>query len=137
VGDTRAHGEMHPLQVERQSQGYVASYKTGKYVWYFALALFAGIRPADELRKLAAHKELVDFRNRVIRISGAISKTGKPRQIKLRPNLYEWLISYPAGIVPVNAGYGRRVSGDFRLLTPTTKWLFEVKSARTRAANSN
>src|SRR5258707_521515 len=56
---------------------HVAGFKAGKYVWYFTLALFAGIRPGGELEKLALHKELVDFKNRVIRLSGAISKTGK------------------------------------------------------------
>ncbi|MFY9987933.1 MAG: hypothetical protein WAK31_24460 [Chthoniobacterales bacterium] len=82
---------------------YVASFKAGKYVWYFALALFAGIRPGGELEKLALHKELVDFKNRVIRLSGAIAKTGKARQIKLRSNLYEWLTRYPGEIFPTNA----------------------------------
>jgi hypothetical protein len=99
------HIEVLSVERVRALLDYVAAFMAGKYVWYFALALFAGIRPSGELVKLAAHKELVDFRNRVIRISGAISKTGRARQIKLRPNLYEWLIRYPSEIVPVNASH--------------------------------
>lgn len=98
-----AHVEVLSLDQATALLDYVASFKGGKYVWYFALALFAGIRPGGELEKLASHQELVDFKNRVIRLSGAIAKTGKPRQIKLRPNLYEWLIRYPGEILPVNA----------------------------------
>jgi hypothetical protein len=99
----RSHIEVLSLDRARMLMDYVADFKAGKYVWYFALALFAGIRPAGELTKLSAHRELVDFRNRVIRLSGAIAKTGKGRQIKLRPNLYEWLSRYPSEILPVNA----------------------------------
>jgi hypothetical protein len=98
-----AHVEVLSLDRAAALLDYIASFKAGKYIWYFALALFAGIRPGGELEKLATHQELVDFKNRVIRLSGAISKTGKPRQIKLRPNLYEWLSSYPGEILPVNA----------------------------------
>jgi hypothetical protein len=98
-----AHVEVLSLQKATALLDYVADFKAGKYVWYFALALFAGIRPGGELEKLASHPELVDFRNRVIRLSGAISKTGKARQIKMRPNLYEWLSRYPREILPINA----------------------------------
>jgi hypothetical protein len=98
-----AHVEVLSLQRATALLDYVAGFKAGKYVWYFALALFAGIRPGGELEKLALHKELVDFKNRVIRLSGAISKTGKARQIKLRSNLYEWLTRYPGEIFPTNA----------------------------------
>jgi integrase len=98
-----AHVEVLFLERAKALLDYVANFKDGKYVWYFALALFGGIRPGGELEKLAGHQELLDFKNRVIRLSGAISKTGKARQIKLRPNLYEWLFRYPAEIFPINA----------------------------------
>jgi hypothetical protein len=101
----RGHIEVLSLERARMLMDYVAGFKAGKYIWYFGLALFAGIRPAGELTKLSRHRELVDFRNRVIRISGAISKTGRSRQIKLRPNLYEWLSRYPPEILPVNSSY--------------------------------
>jgi hypothetical protein len=71
-------------------------------VWYFGLALFGGIRPEGELRKLADHPELVSLENKVVRITPEISKTRKPRQVKIRPNLLKWLKRYPGEILPTN-----------------------------------
>jgi hypothetical protein len=80
----------------------VADFKEGKLARYFALALFAGVRPGGELEKLAANPLLIDLENEVIRITEAISKTRKSRQIKLRPNLYKWLTLYSGEILPTN-----------------------------------
>jgi len=94
------------LSVEKcqELMAHVAEFKGGKLVWHFALALFAGIRPGNrgELEKLADNPGLVDLENGVIRITAAISKTRKPRQVKIRPNLLKWLKRYPADIMPVN-----------------------------------
>jgi hypothetical protein len=38
-----------------------------------------------------------------VRITGAISKTGKPRQIKIQDNLYQWLTQFGGEILPVNS----------------------------------
>jgi hypothetical protein len=81
---------------------YVAEFRGGELVRYFALALFAGIRPDGELRKLAQHSELADLGNRVIRITPMIAKTRKARQVQIRPNLHKWLTRYPAEILPSN-----------------------------------
>jgi hypothetical protein len=86
-----------------QLMQYVSGFREGRLVRYFGLALFAGIRPGGELRKLARHPELVSIENKVIRIPAAISKTRKARQIKIRPNLAKWLRKYPGEILPVNA----------------------------------
>ncbi|MBK1877961.1 tyrosine-type recombinase/integrase [Pelagicoccus mobilis] len=76
---------------------YVA-WKDAEMVPYFALALFAGIRPqypTGELGKIAQMGaeawDLIDFRNKVIRIPPNISKTGEYRTINIQPNLAEWL----------------------------------------------
>jgi hypothetical protein len=37
-----------------------------------------------------------------VRITAAVSKTGKPRQIKIRENLRQWLTRFPGEIFPVN-----------------------------------
>jgi hypothetical protein len=65
--------------------------------------LFAGVRPGGELRKLADSPQLVDLENKVIRITAVMAKTGKPRQIKIRPNLLKWLKRFSGEIFPNNA----------------------------------
>jgi hypothetical protein len=97
------HVQVLSLERCREVMEYVAGYKDGRWARFFAIALFAGIRPAGELRKLAAHPEAVDLDNKVIRISGAMSKTGKPRQVKIRPNLSKWLMKFPGPIFPTKA----------------------------------
>src|ERR1700693_3406412 len=82
---------------------HAAEVKGGKLARYFALALFAGIRPGGELEKLEEHLELIDLENKVIRITAEISKAGNPRQMKIRPNLRKWLVRFPGEIIPVNA----------------------------------
>src|SRR5258708_16386714 len=98
------NGHVEVLTVKRcqELMEHVAEFKGGKLARYFGLASFAGIRPG-ELEKLADIPELVDLENKVIRITAAISKTGKPRQIKIRPNLLKWLKKFPGEILPVNA----------------------------------
>ena len=96
------HIEVLSLERARALMEYVAEFKEGKLARYFALALFAGIRPGGELEKLAAHPNLIDLSNRVVRITRVISKTGKPRQVTIRENLYEWLTHFGGDLLPVN-----------------------------------
>jgi hypothetical protein len=97
------HVEVLTVKRCRELMEHVAEFKGGKLIRYFSLALFAGVRPGGELEKLADSPELVDLENKVIRITAAISKTGKPRQVKIRPNLLKWLKKFPGEILPVNA----------------------------------
>src|SRR6516162_780049 len=96
------HVEVLPVGNARALMEYVAEFKGGKLARYFASALFAGIRPGGELEKLAAHPDLIDLSNRVVRITRVISKTGKPRQVTIRENLYEWLTHFGGDLLPVN-----------------------------------
>ena len=65
---------------------------------YFALAVFAGIRP-EELKKPAEvatkTSELlwsdIKWKQGIIRIRAEVSKVGKARNITIEPNLREWL----------------------------------------------
>jgi integrase len=97
------HVEVLTVQRCRELMDYVAEFKAGKLVRYFSLALFGGVRPGGELKKLADSPESIDLESRVIRISGKMAKTGKPRQIEIRPNLLKWLKRYPGDILPTNA----------------------------------
>jgi Phage integrase, N-terminal SAM-like domain len=99
----REHIEVLPIKKARELMKHVSGFKDGKTVRYFALALFAGVRPGGELEKLADNPELVDLKNKVIRITPAISKTGKARQIPIRPNLLRWLKRFPGEIFPANS----------------------------------
>lgn len=84
-----------------------AEYEDGKMIRYFALALFAGIRPGPEgeLVKLARHPEsekLIDLDRGVITIPSAVSKVREKREILIRPNLRAWLENSPTEILPKN-----------------------------------
>lgn len=68
----------------------------GFLVPFFALALFAGIRPDwqhGEISKITP--EAVDLDAGVIRIEPAVSKTNEKRVIAIQPNLRLWLARYP------------------------------------------
>ncbi len=81
--------------------------KPGFLVPYFALATFAGMRPAvptGEIWKLGHVrdlKRLVDLDVGVIRVTPDVAKTDSIRQIKVRPNLAAWLKRYPLGEFPI------------------------------------
>ncbi|MEN8726052.1 MAG: phage integrase N-terminal SAM-like domain-containing protein [Lentimonas sp.] len=86
----------------------LARYKGGDFVPYFALALFAGIRPqfpSGELGKLAKLDKkiwkLVDLKNKVIRIPPEFSKTSEYRTVDIQPNLKAWLQPYAKRKAPI------------------------------------
>ncbi len=104
----------------RDLMRHVENYRDGFLVPFFALALFAGIRPGPdgELRKLAVdpHRDkpcreaggrpLIDLDRKVITILPAISKTGRKRVITIQPNLCGWLERYGLEILPTNGRPG-------------------------------
>lgn len=93
--------------VETYAGGERANDKPGFLVPYFALTLFAGIRPSvddGEIRKLADSPEmerLIAQKMGVIRITPGVSKVGEVRQVKIRPNLAAWLARYPLKDFPI------------------------------------
>jgi hypothetical protein len=74
---------------------------------YFALALFAGIRPSlphGELSKLGERPDLAAIVRPdlgVIRIPAELSKTKEVRQVTIQPNLAAWLERYPLSKFPL------------------------------------
>ena len=99
----RDHVNVLKVDQCRELMNYLAEFKEGRLVPFFAIALFAGVRPSGELEKLSDSPQLVDLDSKVIRITPAISKTQQSRQIKIRPNLYKWLKRYPGEIVPAKS----------------------------------
>ena len=79
----------------------------GCLVPYFALAVFAGIRPGindGEIVRIAKLKSLdriIDLKAGVIRITSEIAKTKGVRQIVIQPNLAAWLNKYPLDKFPI------------------------------------
>ena len=84
---------------------FLETYDGGKWVPYFALCLFAGIRPGvphGEITKLKP--EAVDEKAGVINISAEVSKVREPRKIAIQPNLAAWLQAYPLKKFPIILG---------------------------------
>lgn len=97
-----AYVETYPTDTRQKARpGYLAP--------YFALCLFAGIRPtvprgeAWKLGKLpkAELARAIDLATGVIRICPAISKTRDLRQVTIQPNLRAWLERYPLDQYPI------------------------------------
>ncbi|MBX3736021.1 MAG: hypothetical protein KF715_04975 [Candidatus Didemnitutus sp.] len=95
--------------VEDYAGGPRSDLPRGCLVPYFALCVFAGIRPTvprGEVCRLgrlppARLARAVDLANGVINIEPDISKTHDLRQIKIRANLQAWLERYPLKKFPI------------------------------------
>ncbi len=84
---------------------FLESYQGGKWVPYYALCLFAGIRPGvphGEITKLKPGD--VNLESAIIHISAAVSKVREPRRIAIQPNLAAWLHAYPLDKFPIVLG---------------------------------
>ncbi len=101
----RRRGGMAQTFSVKQAQTLMEHFETfegGRWIPYFALCLFAGIRPGvpyGEIRKLKP--EDVDLDAGVIRISAYTSKVREPRKITIQPNLAIWLRAYPLDKFPI------------------------------------
>jgi site-specific recombinase XerD len=87
----------------------------GRWVPYFALTLFAGIRPGvphGEITKLKP--EAVNLETGIIHISAEVSKVREPRKITIQPNLAAWLRAYPLDKFPIIVGNFKRRREKFR-----------------------
>ena len=77
---------------------------------YFALCLFAGIRPdirTGEIGRLANRDVRLD--TNVILIEPEVSKVYEKRSIKIQPNLRLWFEKYPLDQYPTVLEYHRRI----------------------------
>jgi len=81
------------------------TYDGGRWVPYFALCLFAGIRPGvphGEITKLKL--DAVNLDDGVIHIAAEVSKVREPRKVAIQPNLTVWLRAYPLETFPIILG---------------------------------
>ncbi len=96
-----------PAERAEELMAYVQTYEGGEMVPYFALCLFAGVRPCvrfGEITKL--QNTSVNLETGVIHIEPEVSKVRMKRLVTIQPNLAAWLRAYPLGrfpIIPKNA----------------------------------
>jgi integrase len=81
---------------------HVESLDGGRYVPFFALCLFGGIRPCLRTGEILRLKpELVNLENNVINITAEVSKVREPRKVTIQTNLAAWLKAYPLDKFPI------------------------------------
>jgi hypothetical protein len=83
---------------------YLVEYKNGEFCRYYALLLFAGLRPESEAVRLSAHPrqhELIDLEHGEIELPAELTpKSSGARTVTVQPNLAAWLKAYPPPILP-------------------------------------
>jgi site-specific recombinase XerD len=82
-----------------QLMAHVGTAHDGAFVPFFALCLFAGIRPDGEISKLPAAD--VRLENNAITIEPWVSKVGMRRLVTIQSNLAAWLQAYPLDKYPI------------------------------------
>jgi integrase len=97
-------GSAQTLTAEKAAKlmAHVEDFNGGTLVPYFALCLFAGIRPCPvfgEMSKL--RPEHIRLETDTIHIEPEVSKVRMPRRITIQPNLAEWLRCYPIDRFPI------------------------------------
>jgi integrase len=95
-------------QQASELMAHFEQFEGGRWVPYFALCLFAGIRPGvpnGEITKIRPAD--VNLETGIISISADASKVREPRRITILPNLAAWLRAYPLSKFPI-------VVGDFQ-----------------------
>lgn len=86
----------------RDLMEHFEGFEGGRWVPYFALCLFAGIRPGvpdGEITKL--RPEAVCLDTSTISITAEVSKVREPRSVAIQPNLAAWLKAYPLERFPI------------------------------------
>jgi integrase len=97
-GMRRKRGMANTLSPEQAMElmAKMEKYEGGRWVTYFALCLFAGIRPSvkdGEITRL--RPEDISLEKGIIRVSAEVSKVREQRKVAIQPNLAAWLRAYP------------------------------------------
>lgn len=85
---------------------------------YFAIGLFAGLRPNNELAGLDWRN--IDFTHSIIHVQAASAKTRRERFVELSPNLAAWLLPHrrDSGRIPFTKALFDRVREKAGLIPP-------------------
>lgn len=82
------------LTAERAAEimAYLETFERGRWGTFFALCLFAGIRPAVPHGEICRLKPAdVNLKTGIISISAEVSKVREPRKVVIQPSLAAWL----------------------------------------------
>lgn len=99
---------------------YLETFEEARLVPFYALCLFAGIRPDwdnGEISKIVP--EYFMLADRLLKLPAHITKTGKPRDVTLQPILLKWLRAYPIDRFPI-------ICRNFEKLHVRTRKKFEL-----------
>jgi integrase len=99
---TRGTAKTFTAAQARELMAYFETFEGGRWIPYFALCLFAGIRPGvpdGEITKITPDAVRLDAG--FIHISCETSKVREPRKITVQPNLVAWLKAYPITKYPI------------------------------------
>lgn len=94
-------GSLSAVQA-RDLMEHFEGFEGGRWVPYFALCLFAGIRPGvpdGEISKI--RPDAVDLIAKTVFVSAEVSKIREPRRVTIQPNLAAWLRAYPLERFPI------------------------------------
>lgn len=81
---------------------HVEGLEGGRYVPFFALCLFGGIRPCLRTGEISRLKpEDVNPETGFIHVTADVSKVREPRKVTIQPNLAAWLKAYPLEKFPI------------------------------------
>lgn len=84
------------IEQVRTVMEFAETYNDGVLVPYFALCLFAGIRPGVPLGEIARLKpSMIDLEAGIITVTAEVSKVRETRKTVIQPNLAAWLRAYP------------------------------------------
>ncbi len=99
----------------RKLMEFAETHEGGRWVPYFAICLFAGVRPGvpdGEITKL--RPEHICLESGGICIPDTVSKIREPRRITIQPNLAAWLRAYPLDKYPLVVGNFKKRRQRFR-----------------------
>ncbi len=102
IAHRRGSAKTLSAQQSADLMAHVEGYRGGALVPYYALCLFAGIRPClktGEISKL--RPEHVRLDTGIIRIEPEVSKVRMSRNVTIHPNLAAWLRAYPLERFPI------------------------------------
>ena len=102
IAHRRGSAETLSATQAKDLMDFVEGHEGGRLVPFFALCLFAGIRPclrSGEILKLQAKEVRLDVG--VIHIEPEVAKTREKRMVTIQPNLAAWLVAYPLDRFPI------------------------------------
>jgi len=123
---------LKPAQVERLL--LTCAQVDPELLGYYAIALFAGVRPNDELAELQ-WEDVFAGEGDTIHIPDAVSKTGRERYVPIEPTLGAWLEYIdPPRLGPVVPRQATRNSSKPQKLEWRVLWIGKRRQAVQRAA---